>query len=94
MARYISLIRFTPKGAQSIKQSTRRARSFESVAKKAGVTVEGKYWTLGPYDGVLILKASKPEKALHCLTELVKAGYVTTETLPAFDEKEFNAILK
>jgi uncharacterized protein with GYD domain len=93
MARYISLLRFTEKGAQAINQSTRRAQAFDAAAEKAGVKIEGQYWTLGHYDGVLILSADKPEKALHCLRELAAAGFVKTQTLPAFTEKEFEAIV-
>jgi uncharacterized protein with GYD domain len=92
MARYISLIRFTEKGAQAIKQSTKRAHTFDQAAEKSGVRIDGQYWTLGAYDGVLVLSADKPEKALQCLTELAVAGYVKTETLPAFTDKEFDAI--
>ena len=92
MATYISLIRFTEKGAQAIKQSTKRAHAFDQAAEKAGVRIDGQYWTLGSYDGVLILSADKAEKALRCLAELAAGGYVKTETLPAFTDKEFEAI--
>jgi len=93
MARYISLIKFTEKGAAAIKESTKRARAFDAAAEKAGVKIEAQYWTIGRYDGVLVISASKDEKALHCLAELVASGYVTTETMPAFDVKEFKKIL-
>ena len=92
MARYISLIHFTEKGARAIKQSTKRAHAFDKAAKKAGIRIDGQYWTLGAYDGVLILSADKPEKALRCLAKLAVAGYVTTETLPAFTDQEFDAL--
>ena len=68
------------------------AHAFDKAAQKAGVRIEGQYWTLGAYDGVLVLSADKPEKVLQCLTGLAVAGYVKTETLPAFTDKEFDAI--
>jgi len=92
MARYVTLIRFTEKGAREIKQSTARANDFNKTATKAGAKVEALYWTVGAYDGVLILSAENPEKALRCLTELAALGNVRTETLQAFDGKEFSAI--
>ena len=92
MTTYISLIRFTEQGARNIKKSVDRAHAFDQAAEKAGVTIEGQYWTLGTYDGVLILSADQPEKALHCLTELASSGNVTLQTLTAFNEKEFTAI--
>jgi uncharacterized protein with GYD domain len=94
MARYISLIRFTERGARAIKESTKRAHAFDRAAEKAGVKIDGQYWSLGAYDGVLLLSASRPEQALHCLTELASAGYVKTETMPLFTDAEFDAIVK
>ncbi len=92
MTRYISLIKFTDRGVRALKQSASRARAFAKAAEKAGVTVEAQYWTTGAYDGVLILRADDPEWALHCLMELAAVGCVSTETMQAFDEHEFNAI--
>lgn len=48
MARYLSLLRFTEQGAKNIKKSTSRAHEFDGVAAKAGVKIEGQYWTWGP----------------------------------------------
>jgi len=93
MARYIALIKFTERGAKEIKKSTERAHSFDKAAAKAGVKIEGQYWTLGAFDGVLILSADQEKQALHCLTELASYGAVHTETMPAFTDKEFDAIL-
>lgn len=93
MARYIILLKFTDRGAKGIKKSPERAHSFEKAAAKAGVTIEGQYWTLGAYDGVLILSAEQEVQALHCLTELASYGAVRTETMPAFTDNEFDAIL-
>ena len=93
MACYITLIRFTEEGAKNIKQSTIRASAFARAAAKSGVKVEAQYWTAGSYDGVLVLSAGSERKALHVLTMLVAAGNVRTETMQAFDAKEFKAIL-
>jgi uncharacterized protein with GYD domain len=65
MVRYISLLRFTEQGAKNIKKSTNRAHEFDKVAAKSGVKIEGQFWTLGAYEGVLILSADSEEKALH-----------------------------
>jgi uncharacterized protein with GYD domain len=92
MAKYISLLRFTAQGARNLKTSTSRARAFEKSAAKSGVKIEGQYWTIGAYDGVLIISADSEKKALHCLTELAAAGNVKTETLQAFIDSEFDAI--
>jgi uncharacterized protein with GYD domain len=93
MPRYITLIRFTEQGAKHIKQSTARARAFAETVAKAGIKVEGQYWTIGNYDGALVLSADSERKVLHALAELGAGGSVRTETLQAFDAKEFEAII-
>jgi uncharacterized protein with GYD domain len=93
MNRYISLLRFTPQGATHIKDSTKRAHHFDALAAKAGVKIEGQYWTVGAYDGVLIIGADSEKKALHLLAELAAAGNVQTQTMQAFTDTEFEKIV-
>ena len=93
MARYIALLKFTELGAKNIKKSITRAHDFDEVTEKAGVKIEGQYWTMGRYDGVLILNADTEAKALHWLTELAALGNVRTETLQAFVDTEFERIV-
>ena len=93
MARYISLLRFTEQGAKNIKQSTTRAHAFDKLAAKAGVNVEGQYWTMGKYDGVLILSADSEQRVLHMLAALAALGNVRTATMQAFTDTEFDEIV-
>lgn len=93
MARYIALLKFTEQGAKNVKKSTARAHQFDALADRSGVKVEGQYWTMGRYDGVLILSASSEEKILHLLAALASLGNVRTETLQAFVDTEFDAIV-
>jgi uncharacterized protein with GYD domain len=92
MARYIALLTFTEQGAKDIKKSTDRAHAFDKLAEKSGVKVEGQYWTMGRYDGVLILSASDETKVLHLLTSLAALDNVRTQTMQAFVDKEFDEI--
>ena len=93
MARYITLLKFTDKGSSHIKESTTRAHAFAALAAMAGVTVEGQYWTTGRRDGVIILNADNEGKILRVLTELASLGNVHTETMQAFTDKEFDAVV-
>ncbi|MBP8256449.1 MAG: GYD domain-containing protein [Opitutaceae bacterium] len=93
MPRFISLLRFTEQGAQNMKSSTSRAHEFDALAAKAGVKVEGQYWTMGKYDGVLILSADDQQKVLSMLAALAALGNVRTETMQAFVDKEFELIV-
>ncbi len=93
MARYISLLRFTEQGAKNLRKSTTRAHNFDKLAAKSGVKVEGQYWTMGNYDGILILSADSEQKVLHLLTALASLGNVRTATMQAFADREFDAIV-
>jgi uncharacterized protein with GYD domain len=55
MATFITTIKFTQQGVKGIDETTKRAAAFKAAAKKLGVKVTDIYWTLGDYDGVLIL---------------------------------------
>lgn len=92
MARYITLIHLTEQGARNVRQSPERALAFRKTAEKAGVTVESQLWTAGSCDGVLILSGDE-KKVLRCLARLAAQGNVRTETLQAFDAREFKAII-
>jgi uncharacterized protein with GYD domain len=92
MARYLSLLHFTEQGARAVQKSADRARQFRTIAEKAGVKIEAQLWTAGSCDGVLILSGDD-NKILRCLVQLTAQGNVRTETLPAFDAREFQALL-
>jgi uncharacterized protein with GYD domain len=94
MATYISLLKFTEKGAKAINQTISRAAQFQKSAAKAGVKILGQYWTMGSYDGVLVLQAADENAVLRCLAGLASLGYVTTHTLPAFGAQEIGKVLK
>jgi len=89
MARYVSLLRFTPQGIQKLKQSPTRAAAFRKAAEKEGVKIEAQFWTAGAYDGILILSADSETKALNAVARLGALGNVSTQTLQAFDAEEF-----
>jgi uncharacterized protein with GYD domain len=94
MTRYLTLLRFTEQGAKNIKDSPSRAHAFKDEAAKAGVKIEGQYWTVGAYDGAVILSADDENKVLRVLAALAGKGFVRTETLRAFDETEFAKLAK
>lgn len=91
MARYVSLIRFTDQGVRALKKSPTRAAAFRKAAKQAGIKVEAQLWMAGSHDGLLILNGDEL-KVLRCLARLDSLGNVRTETMQAFDAKEFGGI--
>jgi uncharacterized protein with GYD domain len=92
MARFALLLKFTEKGAASIKDSPARAAEFRNAAAKAGVKVEAQYWLLGEYDGLAVLSAPAEEAITALALRLGALGFVRTCLCRAYDEGEFRAI--
>lgn len=93
MATFISLVNFTEQGIRGVKETGKRADAFVETAKAAGVTVKDVYWTVGSYDGALILEAPDDETAAALLVSLGRMGNVRTHTLRAFSRSEVDAML-
>lgn len=93
MATFITTIKFTQQGIKGIDESIRRAAAFKAAAKKVGAKVTDVYWTLGDYDGLLILEAPDDETATTALLHLGAMGNVHTTTVRAFNAAEMEKIL-
>jgi uncharacterized protein with GYD domain len=89
MAHYISLIRYTQKGVENLKDSPKRLEATKKAFEAAGGKVKAIYWTLGQYDAVAIGEFPDDETALRINLAGAIQGYVRGETLRAFTEEEF-----
>jgi uncharacterized protein with GYD domain len=94
MATYISTLRFTEQGLKGVADSPKRANAFKAAAKKAGVKVTAEYWTLGPFDGLVIFEAPDEETATALMLQLSALGNVQTQTARAFNAAEMGKILE
>lgn len=93
MATFISTIKFTQQGIKGIDDSTKRAAAFKAAAKKLGAKVTNVYWTLGEYDGLLVLESPDDETAMTVLLHLAALGNVHTTTVRAFTASEMDKII-
>ena len=93
MATYVTLLDYTQKGLDAIKESPQRVAAFRESAGKAGITVKDLYWTTGGHDGVLIMEGPDEKAIMALLLTLSRAGNVRTKTLRAFDQPEMKEIL-
>jgi hypothetical protein len=57
MAKYISLIKYTAKGIENVKESPSRLDAFKQLCESMAVTVDGFYLTMGRYDLMVIVDA-------------------------------------
>ncbi len=93
MATYITTIKFTQQGIRAVGETTKRAAAFKAAAKRIGVKVTAVYWTLGAYDGLLILEAPDDDSVTAALLHLGSLGSVETTTARAFNAAEMDRIL-
>jgi uncharacterized protein with GYD domain len=93
MPTYIATIRFTEQGARAIAETVERSAAFKAAARKLGAKVTATYWTLGAFDGLLILDAPDEATAAAVLLHLSSRGNVQTTTARAFDASEMETIL-
>lgn len=93
MVRYALLIKYTEIGISQVQDTVSRAAVFRQAAAALGVTVECQYWTLGEFDGLIVLSAADERKVIALVTELARRGYVRTHLLRAYTEDEFAGVL-
>jgi len=93
MPTYISLLRYTQKGVENIKEGPKRLDAARDRFRKAGAELKAFYLVTGQYDAVAISEA--PDDATVATLPLSTAamGFVRTETLRAFTEDEYRTIV-
>ena len=93
MPRYIVLLNWTAQG-KNVKDTVKRAKSFENAIEKAGGKFLGLYYTLGRYDMVAMVEASNDEAIASVLYSTGSLGNVRTETVKAFSMDEAANIIE
>jgi uncharacterized protein with GYD domain len=94
MAIYIVLSNFTDQGIKAVKDTTKRAEAFRTLAKQNGVTIKDLYWTLGSYDVVALMDAPDEMTVTALELSLAQAGNVRTQTMRGFSADEMSTILE
>ena len=94
MPTYVSLLSFTEQGIKAIKDHPkRRAAAAKAIAGLGGKLVHT-YLTLGRFDLVAIIEAPDDEAAAKFALMTGSLGNVSTETLRAFSEAEYDKLIK
>jgi|ERR1041385_3815225 uncharacterized protein with GYD domain len=94
MSNYVVLIDWAEQGIKNVKDTVKRAKSFEGAIEKAGGKSLGFYYTIGKYDMVAIVQAPTDEAIASVLFSLGSLGNVRTETLKAFSTDEAANIIE
>ncbi len=94
MPLYIAMINWTDQGIKGLNDSAGRAATFKQLAQEMGCTVHGLFFTLGRYDSTARIEAPNEETVSALMLKLVQLGNVRSETMRAFTEEEFAAVMR
>ena len=93
METYISLLRFTQHGIESIQKSAARLHEIKQIFKSKGAEVKAFYLTLGEYDAIVISEAPDGTTIAKLALLIGSEGKIKTITLRSFPEDEFREII-
>ena len=93
MATYITLVNFTQKGIENIKESPKRLEAAKKAFKGMGAELKEFYLVMGRYDIILVTEAPNDETVAKIALTLGSLGNVRTESFRAFKEDEYRKIV-
>ncbi len=93
MATYITLIRWTQKGIENVKESPARLDAVKKAYKAMGAELKEFYLVMGQYDMVVVSEVPDDETVAKLALSMGSEGAIRTETLRAFTEDEYRKII-
>src|SRR5215468_8942864 len=93
MATYVSLIQLADQGIRNVKDTVKRGEAAMAEADKLGIKINEEFWTMGAYDGVVLLEAPDDETMTAFACKVSSLGNVKTQTMRAFRKEEMEGIL-
>jgi len=93
MPTYVTLIRFTQKGVEAIKEGPARLDAAKEAYKAAGAKLKDFYLVTGKYDAVVVSDVPDEETAVKLSLAISAKGNVRIETSRAFTEEEYRRIV-
>jgi uncharacterized protein with GYD domain len=93
MPTYIAMLKWTPQGLQSLKQSTTRLDATRKCFESAGVKMNDFYMVTGQHDMIAILDAPDDVSLAKAILASTSQGNITSETCRAFTEAEYRQII-
>ena len=87
------MIQFKDQGIRNIQGTVKRGDAAMAEAQKLGMKIVEEYWTMGAYDGVVIMEAPDDETMSAFILKVGSLGNVKGQTLRAFRRNEMEGIL-
>jgi len=93
MPTYIALLKWTPQGLQSLKESPSRLDAARKSFEAAGVRMKDFFMVTGRYDMIAICEAADEGIVARAVLTVASNGSITSETCRAFTELEYRQII-
>ena len=93
MQTYMTLIRYTQQGIESIKDSPVRLDTAKELYKSLGAEIKSFYLAMGRYDVMVISEAPDDETATKLAMTIGSSGAIRTETFRIFTEDEYRQLI-
>ncbi|SRR6266852_1974733 len=93
MPTYISLVQYTQKGIEAIKESPKRLDAARKAFEEAGAKIKDFYLVMGEYDIIFVAEAPNDETVAKLALILGSKGSVKTRTMRAFTEAEYRKLV-
>jgi len=93
MPTYITLVNYTQKGIENVKESPERLEGAKQAFQGMGAELKEFYLVMGRYDIILVTKAPNDETVAKIALALGSLGNVRTESFRAFKEDEYREIV-
>jgi len=93
MPTYMTLIKYTQKGVENMKDSPNRLDAAKELFKSMGGELKSFYLTMGRYDAVAISEGPDDETATKLAMTIGATGAIRTETFRVFPEDEYRKII-
>ena len=93
MPTYITLLHYTQKGVENIKESPARLDAAKEAAKSLGVEIKDFFLAMGRYDAVVVVEAPDDEAVSSFALASGSWGNVRTETFRVYTEDEYRKII-
>jgi len=94
MQTYVSLVRFTQHGHQTMKEKgVERAEMVKQNAKALGGKLVQAYYCLGQYDVVAIWEFPDNKTAMKAAVMNASMGHIEITTMPAIGRDEWKALM-
>ena len=93
MPTYITLVTYTQKGIENVKESPQRLEAAKQAFQGMGAELKEFYLVMGRFDIILVTEAPNDETVAKIALTLGSLGNVRTESFRAFKEDEYREIV-